>query len=160
MEPMKSTSTLVASYPEYVEAQYAVDALSDHRFPVERLAIVGSGLESVEKVTGRRGYWQAGIGGLLSGAVVGALLGWLLGLFSLVQPLVSALLLGGWGLLIGGVIGLLLGLAGHAATGGRRDFSSVSTVRADHYDVVADPEVAEEAKRALAETETEPSLSR
>jgi hypothetical protein len=35
--------------------------------------------------------------------------------------------------------------------GGRRDFSSVGSMWADGYDIVADDEVAEEASRLLAE---------
>ena len=44
---------VVASYESYAEAQAAVDALSDQRFPVERLSIVGSDLRIVEQITGR-----------------------------------------------------------------------------------------------------------
>lgn len=54
-----TTRVVVASYPEYAGAQYAVDALSDQRFPVDRLAIVGAGLQSFEQVTGRKGYGKA-----------------------------------------------------------------------------------------------------
>ena len=43
-----------------VEAQHAVDTLSDQRFPVDRLAIVGAGLQSFEQITGRRGYRDRG----------------------------------------------------------------------------------------------------
>ncbi|MDQ4032708.1 MAG: glycine zipper family protein [Actinomycetota bacterium] len=148
---MSSTREVVASYPDYEGAQYAVDALSDRRFPVERLAIVGAGLQSFEQVTGRKGYGKAAAQGLVTGAVVGAALGWLLGLFTVVQPLVGAIVLAIWGVVIGGVIGMVLGLIGHALSGGRRDFSSVSTVRAQRYDVLAEADVAQEAKRALAE---------
>jgi Heat induced stress protein YflT domain len=44
---------LIASYDRYVDAESAVDTLSDHGFPVERVSIVGSDLRLVEKVTGR-----------------------------------------------------------------------------------------------------------
>ena len=40
----------VASYDDYAEAERAVDYLSDHGFPVERVAIVGHGLRYVEQV--------------------------------------------------------------------------------------------------------------
>lgn len=145
-----TTRTVVASYPDYAGAQYAVDALSDRRFPVDRLAIVGAGLQLFEQVTGRRGYGKATAEGLVTGAVVGLAVGWLLGLFTVVQPLVSAIVLGAWGLVIGGVIGIVLGLIGHALSRGRRDFSSVSTVRALRYDVLAEADVADEAQRVLA----------
>ena len=141
----------VASFPSYEQAQYAVDALSDRRFPVEQLTIVGSNLRSVEQVTGRRDYLRAAVDGALSGAIVGALIGWLLGLFSLIEPLISAVLLALWGVVIGGVLGALIGLIGHALTRGRRDFSSVSSVQADRYDIIASPTTAEDAERELAE---------
>lgn len=143
------TRQIVASYPDYAGAQWAVDALADRDFAVDRLAIVGANLQSFEQVTGRRGHLRAAAEGAATGAVIGLLVGWLLGLFSLVEPLVSALLLGAWGLLIGAVLGAVLGAIGHALTGGRRDFSSVSTVRAERYDVLATAEVADEARRAL-----------
>lgn len=75
----------------------------------------------------------------------------MLGLFTVVQPLVGAIVLALWCVVIGGVIGMVLGLIGHALARGRRDFSSVSTVRARRYDVLAEAEVAQEAKRALAD---------
>jgi hypothetical protein len=142
---------VVASFTDYAGAQYAVDTLSDQRFPVNRLAIVGAGLQSFEQVTGRRGYGKAAIEGLATGALVGLLVGWLLGVFTIVQPLWAAIVLGFWGLIIGGVIGIVLGLIGHALSRGRRDFSSVSTVRAQRYDVLAEADVAEQAQQALTE---------
>lgn len=148
---MDSTKRVVASFPDYAQAQHAVDALADRRFPVDKLAIVGAGLQSYEQITGRKGYLKAAAQGLASGAVIGALIGWLLGLFSLVQPLVAAIVLAVWGIVIGGVIGIGVGLVGHAMTGGRRDFSSIGTVRAERYEVLAEAEAADEAQSALAE---------
>lgn len=157
---MEPTKRVVASFPEYARAQHAVDALADRRFAVDRLAIVGAGLQSYEQITGRKGYGKAAAQGLVSGAVIGALIGWLLGLFSLVEPLVAAVVLAVWGIAIGGAIGILVGVVGHAMTGGRRDFSSIDTVRAERYDVLADEEVAEEAQRTLAEVGPMPAESR
>ncbi len=145
-----STRRVVASYDAYEEAQRAVDHLSDEGFPVERVAIVGGDLRLVEQVTGRMGYGQAALQGALSGAAIGALFGFFLGLFSLIDPLVSALLVALYGLVFGAVLGAILGLVSHAATGGRRDFSSVTGMQAGRYDIMADEEVAEEASRLLA----------
>ncbi len=144
------TRTTIASFREYAEAQAAVDALADQRFPVERLAIVGQGLRTVEQVTGRKGLGRAAVDGAASGALTGAFLGFVFGLFSLVEPLVSGLALALWGVLIGAVLGAVLGLLSHAATGGQRDFSSVRGVSVERYDLLADPEVADEARRLLA----------
>lgn len=53
------------------------------------------------------------------------------------------------GLAYGAVFGAVFGFAGHALSGGHRDFSSRSQIVAARYDVVADAEVAEEAKNLL-----------
>ncbi|WP_228472768.1 hypothetical protein [Streptomyces cyaneochromogenes] len=53
------------------------------------------------------------------------------------------------GLLYGALFGALFGFAGHALTGGRRDFASRSQIVAARYDVVAEAECAEEAKNLL-----------
>ena len=148
---MTEPDQVVASFTDYAGAQRAVDALADRRFPVEHLAVVGVGLRSYEQITGRRGYRQAAVGGVTSGAVVGFLVGWLLGLFTLVDPRVSAIVLGLWALAIGAVIGASVALVGHAMTGGRRDFSSASTLRAERYDLVADANFAVKARRMLAD---------
>ncbi len=142
---------MVASYGTYAEAQGAVDRLADEGFPVERLSIVAEGLRFEERVTGRKSYGRAALEGLGAGALPGALVGFVFGLFSLVDPLVSGLLLSFYGLLFGALIGAAFGLISHALSGGRRDFSSVGAMRADSYDVVADEEVAESAARRLSE---------
>ena len=141
---------VVASYGSYAEAQRAVDHLSDEGFAVERVSIVAEGLRFVEQVTGRVGYGRAALQGASSGAVIGAFFGFFLGLFSLVDPLVSALVLVLYGLVFGAIIGAIIGLISHAASGGRRDFSSVGGMEADYYNVMADEEVAEEAQRLLS----------
>ena len=142
---------MVASYGSYAEAQRAVDRLADEGFPVERLSIVAEGLRFEERVTGKKGYGRAALEGVGAGALPGVLIGFVFGLFSLVDPLVSGLLLAFWGFVFGALLGSVLGLISHALSGGRRDFSSVGGMRADSYDVVSDEEVAEEASRLLAE---------
>jgi len=104
-----------------------------------------------ERITGRKGYGRAALEGLGAGALPGALIGFVFGLFSLIDPLVSGLLLAFYGLSFGAVLGAIIGLISHTLSGGRRDFSSVGSMRADSYDVVTDDEVAEEASRLLAE---------
>lgn len=139
----------IARYDDYAGAQRAVDYLSDERFPVEHVAIVGIGLRYEEQVTGRRDFPRAILEATLTGLVLGALLGWFFGLFSLVDPLVSGLVLALWGALIGALLGAAFGAAAHAATGGRRDFSSVRGYRADEYEVQVVETRADEAERLL-----------
>lgn len=144
-------SELVASYETYEEAQEAVDRLSDHKLPVERLAIVASDLSLLEQVTGRMGYGSAALHGAVSGAFTGVLLGLLVWLFTLATPVGPAGSFLLWLVTIGAVLGVVVGLISYAAQGGRRhSFSSVVGVRAGHYDVVADPDLAPRARQILA----------
>ncbi|GAA2143521.1 general stress protein [Glycomyces algeriensis] len=140
---------LVGSYADYAAAERAVDHLSDAGFPVERTAIVGRGLSSVERVTGRLTIWRAAGQGAVTGAVLGAVLGWLFGMFNWIDPLIAGLLLAFYGVLFGALAGAVMGLVAHALTGGRRDFSSVSELRADSYDLLVDAPTATDAGRLL-----------
>src|SRR5687768_9923487 len=140
---------VVATFDNYRDAERAVDALSDQRFPVDRVSIVGRDLRLVEQVTGRMTYGRSALHGALSGALVGALIGWLFTVFNWFDPVVAR----GWlildGLWFGALAGALFGLLAHALTGGRRDFSSVGGMQAEHYDVLVDEEVADDAARLL-----------
>jgi uncharacterized membrane protein len=140
---------LVTSYDSYQEAQRAVDRLSDERFPVERVQIMGRGVTLVEQVTGRRDFGSVAIDGALTGAVVSGLVGLLFGLLSWFDTPISALQLGLYGFVFGAAVGSLIGLLAHWLTRGRRDFASVRSMRADRYDVLADADVADEARRLL-----------
>jgi hypothetical protein len=143
----------VATFHTYEDAERAVDRLSDHGFPVERTMIVGRGLRYVERVTGRLSYPKAALTGALTGALVGALIGWLFVVFDWFSPIVA----NGWlvvdGLWFGAVVGALFGVLAHALTRGRRDFTSISRMEADDYEVQADDALADEAARLLAGTD-------
>jgi hypothetical protein len=143
----------IASFHTYQDAERAVDRLSDHGFPVERTMIVGRGLRYVERVTGRMTYAKAALSGALTGALVGALIAWLFVVFDWFSPIVAR----GWlvvdALWFGAIVGALFGVLAHALTGGRRDFTSISRMEADEYDVQVDEGLADEALRLLAGTE-------
>lgn len=145
----------VAAYGSYEEAQRAVDFLSDRGFPVDQVAIVGRDLEYVEQVTGRLTTARAALMGALQGALLGIFLALILGLFFTVSGAYFALLL--YGLIVGAIIGALLGAVTHAATGGRRDFSSVGAMRANRYELLVDQDAAEEASRLLGELSQAPA---
>jgi hypothetical protein len=142
-----SDGTLLTSYSRYTEAQAAVDRLSDARFPVERISIVGRDLRLVETVTGRLDWGRAALSGLATGAWFGLLVGLFIGIFTNDASSWIALLL--WGLVFGALAGVVFGLVSYAATGGRRDFVSVKALVADRYDVLVDPAVVDEARRVL-----------
>jgi len=141
----------VASFRSYAEAQAAVDFLADRKFPVEHVAIVGDELRIVEQVTGRLNYGQAALQGAFSGASTGALVGALFSLFQLFEPTGSVLAVVLWGLVIGALVGTVFGVLAYAASGGRRDFQSVSGMEAGRYDVMVDADLADDATRMLAQ---------
>lgn len=147
-----SARRAVATFRSYEDAERAVDRLADQGFPVERVAIVGRDLKLVEQVTGRMTYGRAALGGALSGAVIGFLIGWLFGVFNWFDPVVGALWLALDGVWFGAVLGALMAILLHALSGGRRDFASTRQLTADHFDVVVDDAVADEAERLISDS--------
>lgn len=136
----------VATYSEYRDAERAVDWLSDQGFAVEHVAIVGSGLKSVEQVAGRMTTGRAALMGAGQGVFIGLLFALLFGLF-FTGP-------GFWGLLLyavvaGAIFGALIGLFSQSAQGGRRDFTSARGIQAERYEVQVDEPFADEARRIL-----------
>ena len=137
----------VGSFDSYQQAQAAVDFLSDEKFPVENVTIIGSDLRQVERVLGRMTTGRAIAAGAAGGAWWGLFVGLLLGIFAVDgSAWIGSLLTG---LLIGLVFGALFAAMGYAATRGQRDFTSVSQVTASRYDVMCDPSRAEEASVIL-----------
>jgi len=55
------------------------------------------------------------------------------------------------GALLGAAWGALFGFAAQAATRGRRDFSSVRTIAASRYDLIARDGTADQARRMLGD---------
>ncbi|WP_460702354.1 YflT domain-containing protein [Myceligenerans halotolerans] len=135
----------VAAYPTYLQAQQAVDYLSDNKFPVENVTIVGTDLRMVERVTGRLTYGRVALAGVLSGAWFGLFVGLLLTLFAGD---------GGGGVLFVGIglgagFGLLFSVLSYAFTGGRRDFTSSSQIVAATYAILCAHDHAAEARTML-----------
>ncbi len=139
---------VVASYSSYREAERAVDFLSDEGFPVDQVRIVGSGIKLVEQVGGRLTVGRAALTGAGQGAMVGLIFALLLGLFFTVAEEFIGVLI--YGIVAGLVFGAILGAITHAATGGRRDFSSVSGMQADRYEVQVTESSADRATELLA----------
>jgi len=150
-KPTASHRRPIAVFDTYADAERAVDRLSDLRFPVERVAIVGHDLRVVEQVTGRLNYGGAALKGAASGALPGVLIGWFFGLFNLINPLVASVVLAFYGLIFGAVIGAVFGLVMHVMQRGRRDFDAVTTTVPSRYEVVVDEQVADEAARLLTD---------
>jgi hypothetical protein len=134
-------------FDRYEDAQRAVDYLSDHEFPVQNCVIVGTELRQVERVTGRLTYARAALAGAASGAWMGLFVGILLSLFSSGSSNAFAAVV--TGILIGVVFGMTMGLATYAATGGRRDFTSVTQVVATRYEVLVEHKLLLRAQELL-----------
>lgn len=135
----------IARYDTYLEAQRAVDYLSDNQFPVQFVTIVGSGLRMVERVTGRLTYGRVALAGAASGAWFGLFVGLLLSIFAQAFPLEAVIASMG----IGAAFGILFGVISYALTGGRRDFTSTSQIVASEYEVLCLPEQANNARALL-----------
>src|SRR6476659_5546568 len=135
-------------YDDYAEAQKVVDYLSDEQFPVQNCMIVGTELKQVERVTGRLTYARAALAGAASGAWIGLVVGLLLGVWATKSGWFAAV---ATGVLFGVVFGMALGVASYAATGGRRDFTSVSQVVATRYEVLVEHRLLGEAQQLLAD---------
>ena len=136
----------VGIYNTYADAQKAVDYLSDEKFEVQNLAIVGTDLKSVERVLGRKS-WGTVIGqGVQSGISTGLLVGIVLLIFSN-PPSVFLLLAGALG--IGIALGIAFAAIGYALSRGKRDFTSVTQTVATKYEVLCEHKVAAQARDML-----------
>lgn len=147
--PREPTGLPVGSYDTYEAAQEAVDFLSDNDFPVQHLTIVGKELRLVERVVGRMTTGRAAMLGAAGGAAWGLFIGVMIMAFALtgggavlVVPVVSAL--------FGALLGAVMGALGHSATGGRRDFSSQTSVVPTSYEILCQHQHAERARNELA----------
>lgn len=137
----------VGVYDSYPDAQKVVDFLADAKFPVQNLAIVGTELRSVERVTGRR-TWATVFGvGLQNGITTGLLVSMLMWFL---QPGENFMLLLGYGLSMGLVVGVVISVVAHLMTRGRRDFTSVSQTVATKYEILAEHKVAGQARELVA----------
>ena len=143
--PGERPTVAVAVYPDYAAAQRAVDFLSDNKFPVNRVSIVGTDLRLVEKVLGRMTVGRAALAGAGTGAWFGLFIGILLGVFAVAAWWRVIL----FALLAGIVWGAVFGAVAHGMTGGRRDFTSASALQAETYTLMIDAEHAEQARRLL-----------
>jgi hypothetical protein len=134
---------VLGTYSGHEAAQHAVDNLAEHKFPVEHVTIVGTGLKLEERILGR---WTLGRA-LLTGAGTGAWIGLLIGIiFWIVTPWVFGAVISG--IILGLVFGAVFSSVAYLLQ--KRAFMSAPHVVADRYDILVDAEFAEEARRLLA----------
>jgi uncharacterized membrane protein len=144
VQAVAGSQQVVATFPDYADAQRLVDRMSDDGFPVEHVRIIGDGVRMVEQVTGRMTRGRAALAGAASGAWFGLLIGLLLGMFALGPAWLWLLVVG---LLTGAVWGAVFGFIAHWATRGQRDFASVMSLQAERYGVYVDASHAAEVTR-------------
>ncbi len=121
----------VASFPTYEGAQKAVSRLMAADVPARDIAIVGNGLRSVERVTGKLGYATAARTGAINGLLLGLFFS---AIFLLGNTAAQASVFIGV-LFVGVALGMLMSIGAYAIVRRRRDFASVTQVIADHYEV-------------------------
>lgn len=142
--PTPPRGETIARYETYLEAQRAVDYLSDQQFPVQFVTIVGTGLRMVERVTGRLTYPRVAGASALSGLYFGFFVGLALSLFGGGNDLsIFAVAL------VGAGFGMMFGIISYGLTGGRRDFTSTSQIVASEYEVLCLSEQAGSARDIL-----------
>ncbi|WP_314453197.1 general stress protein [uncultured Microbacterium sp.] len=138
----------IASFPTYEQAQKTVSSLIAGEVPARDIAIVGSGLRSIERITGKLGYATAARSGALNGLMLGLLFAFI---FVLGTPTVQISAFVGV-LLVGMALGMLLSLGTYSIVRRRRDFASVMQVAADHYDVCVAAGSAHKARGIVGPT--------
>ena len=138
----------IGSYDTYIEAQRAVDFLSDEAFPVQHVSIVGSDLKMVENVLGRLTRGRAAAAGAASGAWFGLFVGVLLAVFAAEGT--NALGLIASALVYGAAMGAIFGFVGHTMTRGKRDFTSKNKIVASSYELRCTWAQADAAREVLA----------
>ncbi|WP_454131959.1 general stress protein [Microbacterium lacticum] len=135
----------IADYATYPAAQQAVSQLVQGDIPARDIAIVGHGLRSVEAVTGRLGYAAAARSGAINGVLLGLLFS---AIFVLGTPGAAIQLFAGV-MLVGIAIGMLLSLVTYAVLRRRRDYTSVTQVLADRYEVTVLPRSIHRAREIV-----------
>src|SRR5258705_12954113 len=91
VRPNEPARQVIATFDSYADAERLVDYLSDQRFEVNQVAIVGRELGYLEQVLGRLNYGGGALRGARAGALGGAPIGGVFGVLNWVPPLIPAL---------------------------------------------------------------------
>lgn len=130
---------------EYEAAQKVVSKLIAGEVPAKEISIVGTGVRTVERVTGRLGFGSAARSGAVNGALFGMFFGAILLLTTPEAPIqIFAAIL-----FIGVAVGMLMSLITFTLVRRRRDFASVTNIVADSYEVKVLPTSFAKARRVL-----------
>jgi len=140
----------VASMREYEAAQKMVSKLIAADVPAKDIAIVGQGIRTIERVTGRLGYATAARSGAINGLLIGLFLAAIFVLGNAAAPMQAFIGV----LFVGVAVGMILSLITYAIVRRRRDYASVMQLAADHYEVTVMPTSLQKARQALGGTVT------
>ncbi len=143
----------VGDYASYPAAQKAVSRLIEADIPAKDIAIVGRGLRSVETITGRLGYAAAARSGAINGILLGLLFS---ALFVLGTPGAAVQLFAGV-MLVGIAVGMLMSLIVYSFLRRKRDYSSITQLVADHYEVTVLPRSIHRAREVVGGRSGEPA---
>lgn len=142
------TGEPVAGYSTYEAAQKAVSALIAADVPAREIAIIGRGLRSVERVTGRLGYATAARTGAVNGVLLGLLFSAVLVIGSPSVPIQAFVGV----VFVGIAIGMLTAIVMYSLVRRRRDYASVMQVVAEQYEVTVAAAHVHRARAALGTT--------
>jgi xanthosine utilization system XapX-like protein len=144
-QSLEDVGQSVASFPTYEAAQKAVSTLIAAEVPARDIAIVGQGLRSIERVTGRLGYATAARSGAINGVLLGLLFSAILVIGSPAVPIQAFVGV----LFVGIAIGMLLSIVTYSFVRRRRDFASVMQVMAERYEVTVANDSVQRARQVL-----------
>lgn len=138
----------IAEHTTHQGAQKMVTQLIQAEIPAKDIAIVGRGLRSVESVTGRLGYAAAARSGAINGILLGLLFS---AIFVLGTPNAALQLFIGV-MLVGIAVGMLLSIVMYTLLRRRRDYTSITQVIADQYEVTVLPRSIQRARETIGRT--------
>lgn len=135
----------VLTVSEYTAAQKAVSKLIEAEVPAKEIAIVGIGVRTIEKITGRLGFGFVIRSGVVNGVLIGLFFGAIMVLTSPEAPiqLFAAFLF------IGVAVGMCLSLITYLLVRRRRDYASTTQLSADTYEVRVRATSLAKAREAL-----------
>lgn len=137
----------IGVFTSYAGAQKAVDSLADQNFPVANLAIVGTDLKLVERVTGRKTWGTVINSGLMNGLSTALMVALILVLLEPGRDFFSLIL---EAMAIGIVIGVGFAALGHVLSRGQRDFTSITQTVPGKFEILCEHKVAQQARDLLA----------
>lgn len=144
----KPAGQVVSTYSTHAEARHAIDVLAEENFPVRSISLIGNGLSSVERVTGRVGWGRVAFSGASGGAYLGIFIGFIQ---VLLMPKLAADIAVTFGsaIIICMGLGMLFAIIMHGRNPQRRTFTSVTQVIASRYDLVVPDELLSQARSIL-----------